>query len=185
MRVSLFIVILIGILSVLPGGCSTAPETGTERADLKNDVDASMNDFKQNDPTLDNFLRRFYGYAIFPSVGKGGAGIGAAYGKGEVYTQGKRVGYVDMTQATVGPELGGETYSELIVFETGDALDRFKAGQLTFAADASAVGVKPGVAAHAQFERGIAVLVNVKGGLMGEAAIGGQKFNYQTVASAD
>lgn len=70
------------------------------------------------------------------------AGIGGGYGQGEVYQQGKRVGYTNMTQATIGPSLGGQTISELIVFKSADAMQRFQAGQFTLTADASAVVAK-------------------------------------------
>ncbi|HEY1921437.1 MAG TPA: YSC84-related protein, partial [Tepidisphaeraceae bacterium] len=102
-----------------------------------------------------------------------------AYGQGEVYQQGKRVGFADMTQATVGATLGGETYAELVLFQNADALQAFQSGQLTFAGDISAVAAKAGAGADAKWAHGMSVFVMVKGGLMTEAAVGGQKFNYQ------
>ncbi len=166
------------------GGCSTAPETSSDRAQLQNDAPTALNDFKAQDPSLDNLLRGSYGYAIFPSVGKGAAGVGGAYGQGEVFQQGRQVGYADMTQATVGASVGGETYAELIVFQTPDALQQFQSSQLTLAADVSAVAMKAGAAADAKWEHGMAIFVNVKGGMMTEASIGGQKFNYQPVETS-
>lgn len=172
----------LGVAAMFLAGCSTAPPTGPDRSQLQNDSDAALNDFKTQDSSLDNVLRHSYGYAIFPSIGKGAVGVGGAYGQGEVYAQGKLIGYADMSQATVGASVGGETYAELIVFQTGDALQRFESSQLTFAADASAVVAKDGAAANARWENGIAIFTDVKGGLMGEAAVGGQKFNFQPVS---
>jgi lipid-binding SYLF domain-containing protein len=96
-----------------------------------------------------------------------------------VYERGQHIGYSDLTQGTVGAQVGGQSFSELLVFETKAALDRFKAGQLGFAADASAVVLKSGVATNANFIDGVAVVVQPIGGVMVEATIGGQQFTYQ------
>jgi lipid-binding SYLF domain-containing protein len=179
MRIPTFILTTFGVAALFLAGCSTEPETNADRSQLNNDASAAFNDFKTQDPKLGDLVNNSYAYAIFPSIGKGAVGVGGAYGQGEVYQGGKRVGYADMTQATVGPSVGGETYAELIVFQTPDALQAFQAGQLAFAADASAVAVKAGAAADAKWEHGMGVFIYVKGGLMTEASIGGQKFNYE------
>ena len=182
LRFPKFCLAALGAAALFLGGCSTAPPTGGDRAQLQTDSDAAMSDLKTQDSSLDNVLSHSYGYAIFPSIGKGAVGVGGAYGQGEVYQGGNLIGYVDMTQATAGAAIGGETYAELIVFQTGDALQRFESGQLTFDADASAVIAKDGAAANARWENGIAVFTDVKGGLMANASIGGQKFNYEPVS---
>lgn len=179
MRFPTFILASLGAAALFLGGCSTAPETNSERAQLHNDAPAAVNDFKTVDPSLNDMVNNSYAYVIFPSIGKGAVGVGGAYGQGEVYQQGKRVGYADMTQATVGVAIGGETYAELILFQNADALQAFQSGQLTFAADASAVAAKAGAGANAKWEHGMTIFINVKGGLMGEASVGGQKFNYE------
>lgn len=166
-------------IALLMAGCSTAPPTTVAKDQLQNDSTAALADMKAQDPGINDLLKSSYGYAVFPNVGKGAAGVGGAYGHGEVYEQGQPVGYVEMTQGTVGAALGGETFSELIVFKDADSLQRFKAGSFTFEADASAVGIKPGVSASTKFDHGTAVLIDIKGGLMAEASVGGQKFNYQ------
>ena len=124
-------------------------------------------------------VKRSYGYSMFPNVGKGGLGVGGAYGRGVVYERGQHIGYSDVTQGTVGLQVGGQSFSELLLFENRAALDRFKAGQFGLAADASAVVIKSGVATNANFVDGVAVVVSPIGGAMLEAAIGGQKFTYQ------
>jgi lipid-binding SYLF domain-containing protein len=98
-----------------------------------------------------------------------------------VYEQGRHTGYADLTQATVGLQAGGQTFSELLVFENKAALDRFKAGHLNFTADASAVVLKTGIAADLSFIDGVAVVVSPIGGAMVEAALGGQQFTYQAI----
>jgi lipid-binding SYLF domain-containing protein len=96
-----------------------------------------------------------------------------------VYERGQHIGYSDMTQGTVGVQVGGQSFSELLVFENKAVLDRFKAGRVGFAADASAVLLKSGVATNANFVDGVAVVVQPIGGVMVEAAVGGQQFTYQ------
>jgi lipid-binding SYLF domain-containing protein len=182
MRFPLCCLALVGAAAMLLGGCSTAPETNSERAQLHNDTDATMSDFKVQDPSLDGLLRNSYGYAIFPSVGKGAVGVGAAYGQGQVYENGKMIGYADMSQANVGASIGGQTFAELIVFRTPEAMQAFKSSQLTFTADVSAVAAKAGAASNVKWTNDIAVFSWVKGGLMADAAIGGQKFNFQPLS---
>ena len=131
------------------------------------------------DPALGALVQKGYGYALFPDVGKGGLGVGGAYGRGVVYERGQHIGYSDLTQGTVGVQAGGQSFSELLVFETKAALERFTAGQVGFTADASAVVLKSGAATQANFVDGVAVVVQPISGVMVEAAIGGQKFTYQ------
>jgi lipid-binding SYLF domain-containing protein len=183
MRIPLFCLAALAAGSMALVGCSTAPETTQERHQLTSDAKSSLSDLTAQDPGLNDLLKNSYGYAIFPSVGKGAAGIGASYGRGEVWANGKLVGYADMTQATIGASLGGQTYAELIVFRTDVALQRFESAQFTFSANASAVAVKAGAAAAARWDDDIVVFQDVKGGLMADASIGGQKFNFIPMGS--
>ena len=111
--------------------------------------------------------------------GKRASASGGAYGRGVVYERGQHIGYADLTQGTVGAQVGGQSFSELLVFEHKAALDRFKAGEFGVAAGASAVVLKSGVATTPNFVDGVAVIVQPVGGVMVEAAIGGQQFAYQ------
>ena len=159
-------------------GCSTSPRSTEQRANLRDEGMTSVKEMERTDVGLEDFLNKAYGYTIFPSVGKGGAIVGGAYGKGVVYEKGQWIGYADLSQATVGLQLGGQTYSELIAFETREALDRFKNNQLAFSANASAVALKSGASTAAKYTDGVAVFTAAKGGLMFEASIGGQKFTF-------
>src|SRR5947209_3266490 len=96
--------------------------------------------FKQA-PESAGFFRTAYGYALFPTIGKGGAVVGGAYGKGRVYQHGRYVGDTSMTQLTVGFQLGGQAYSEIIFFENKAAFDRFTSGNFEFGGEASAVAI--------------------------------------------
>jgi hypothetical protein len=144
------------------------------------------------------FFGNSYGYAVFPTIGKGALVIGGAYGKGRVYKQGVYVGDTTMTQLTVGWQLGGEGYSQIIFFEDRRAFAEFTTGKFEFGAQANAVAVTAGASASANtagsstsasggkhdavtagsYNNGMATFMVAKGGLMAEASIGGQKFTY-------
>jgi lipid-binding SYLF domain-containing protein len=145
------------------------------------------------------FFGTAYGYAVFPTVGKGGVGVGGAYGKGRVYQQGKHIGDTSLSQLTVGLQLGGQAYSEIIFFEDERALKEFTNGNFEFGADVSAVAITAAAGASASttgssagasggkndaktvgsYHKGMATFTVAKGGLMYEASIGGQKFSYK------
>ncbi|HJS22541.1 MAG TPA: YSC84-related protein [Steroidobacteraceae bacterium] len=142
-----------------------------------------------------------YGYAVFPTIGKGGIGIGGAHGSGRVYAQGKHVGNTKMTQLTYGLQLGGQAFSQIIFFENKATFDQFTSGNFEFGAQASAVAITAGASAGAtttgttagasagqhdattsgKYNKGMATFTVAKGGLMYEATLGGQKFSYEPV----
>ena len=142
-------------------------------------ADALASAAQRNDPSLTRFVHDAAGYAVFPSVGKGAIGVGGAYGKGDLYENGIVVGYCDLTQGTIGLQLGGQSYSEIICFDNQEAVNRFKNGDFAFDAQASAVALKSGAGANAKFANGVAVFTMDEAGLMYEASVGGQKFGYQ------
>lgn len=143
-------------------------------------------------------LSSAYGYAVFPTIGKAGVGIGGAHGKGRVYEKGKYIGDTSMTQVTVGLQLGAQAYSELILFENEQALKEFTGGNFEFGADANAIAITASAGASAGttgtavgasagkkdattvggYRKGMATFTVAKGGLMYEASVGGQKFSY-------
>jgi lipid-binding SYLF domain-containing protein len=159
-------------------GCSTAPPTQESRNELIEQANAAMKEMNRVDPGVEPLARKGFGYALFPEVTKGGLGFGGAYGRGVVYEQGQHVGYADLILGSFGLQLGGQLYSELIVFENKAALDRFKQGRIDFAADASAIIAKKGAAVNARFVDGVAVIVRPIEGVMAEAAVAGQQFRY-------
>lgn len=157
---------------------SQAETNATARTTLHHDALAAIANFKRKDPSIQRFFANAYGYAIFPSVAKGGLGLGGAHGKGEVYENGNLVGYTSLTQGTIGLQIGGQVYSEIIFFKTRATLNDFKWGNFEFSAQVSAVAVTAGASADADFEEGVAVFTLAKSGFMYEASIGGQKFSY-------
>ena len=172
--------LVVGVLGLLfLSACNTAPQTAEGKRDIRDQSSETMSKAKINDPTLVNFSNAAWGYAVFPSIGKGAAGIGGAYGKGVLYEHGAAVGYCDLSQATIGAQLGGQAYSEILCFESQQAVDTFKQGNFRFDAQATAVALKSGAGANAKFVNGVAVFTMDEAGLMFEASIGGQKFSYQ------
>ncbi len=146
------------------------------------------------------FFKNAYGYAVFPTVGKAGIGIGGSYGNGQVYQGGKVTGEVSLIKGSIGFQLGGQAFSQMIFFEDKRSYDEFTSGEFEFDASASAVaitagaqakagtegatagasaGPATGVQAETNYHKGMAVFVHTKGGLMFEASIGGQKFNFK------
>jgi len=111
-----------------------------------------------------------YGYAVFPTIGKGGLGIGAAHGSGHVYANGVRLGHVTMNQLSVGLQAGGEAYSEIIFFRDKQAMDDFTSGNFEFSADAGVIVITASADAS--------VGTSGAGALMYNASVAGQKFSY-------
>jgi lipid-binding SYLF domain-containing protein len=142
-------------------------------------VQAALAHLLERDETLRDRLDKAAGYAIFPSVGKATAVLGAAYGRGEVYERGRLIGYAALVQITIGVQLGGDTFTELVILDEPQAVKRFKEGKVAFAANAAAVIVKAGVAATRSSPPGADVKVVTEGGLLLETALGGQKFVFR------
>jgi lipid-binding SYLF domain-containing protein len=146
-------------------------------------------------PVASKYHKSAYGYAIFPTIGKAGFGIGAAHGSGRVFAGGKKTGDISMTQVSFGLQAGGQAYRQIIYFENKAAFDTFTAGEFEFSAQAEAIALTAsagasagteGVSASAnesQTEKskyfdGMVVFTMGKGGLMYQAALGGQKYSY-------
>ncbi len=150
-------------------------------------------------PGAAEFFSQATGYAVFPTIGKGGIGVGGAYGTGKVYQRGTPIGLSEMVQITLGFQLGGQAYSQIIFFKDQRAVDEFTSGNFEFGAEASAVAITAGASGQAgttgasgsagieqhnnqakgSWYKGMAVFTIAKGGLMYQATIGGQKFSFE------
>jgi lipid-binding SYLF domain-containing protein len=146
-----------------------------------------------------SYFATSYGYAVFPTIGKGGLGIGAAHGTGHVYKQGKRIGHVTMNQLSVGFQAGGQGYSQIIFFKDKESMKQFTSGNFEFSANVGAIAITAAASASAGtqgatasastektdaanaggFSDGVAVFTIAKGGLMYNATLAGQKFSYK------
>jgi lipid-binding SYLF domain-containing protein len=174
----MFLAVTIAVALAM-AGCMTAPRSAEDKSALKDNADTALAKAKAADSTFATLAGTAYGYAVFPSVGKGGVGLGGAYGQGILYEHGVFVGYCDMSQASIGFQFGGQSYTEVILLESKSAADTFKSGDLTLAAQASAVALKAGAAANAKYSNGVAIFTMDQSGLMYEASVGGQKFTFQ------
>lgn len=166
------------LLPALPGRLQ-AQETDYKLEKKKLDVAQAIEEVKASDPDLQRFFERSQGYVVFPSVGKGGFIVGGAHGNGLVYEGGQLIGEAEMTQVNVGFQLGGQSYIEIIFFQGPEDLDRFKANKFEFGAQASAVAITAGASADVDYSKGVAVFTKIKGGLMYEASLGGQTFDFK------
>jgi len=156
-------------------GAARAP---AQEIPLDRDVKDAILLFKRSDSKMQKLFDEAAGYAVFPSIGKGAVGIGGAAGAGEVFEKGRLVGRAKMTQVTIGAQLGGQEYAEVIFFQTKDALRAFEESQWEMSAEASAVAAAEGASANAKYRLGVLVFTLAKDGLMFEASVGGQKFKY-------
>jgi len=167
------------LTTLIACACSTAPKTSEGKSELQTKAQMVMSNAEAQTPDLAGVRERSAGYAVFPSIGKGAAGVGGAYGKGVLYERGQFAGYCDMTQASVGLQLGGQRYTEIIFFENQNALDKFKASEMAFDAQASAVALEAGASRNFKYTNGVFVVTTNEQGLMAEASLGGQKFSYK------
>jgi len=152
------------------------PDTSNE---MQLSVAKAILDAKKKDPGMERFFNDAAGYAVFPSVGKGGIGIGGAHGKGLVIVGDEAVGKTSLSQVTIGLQLGGQVYAQFVFFKDEVALGHFQRGNWETSAQLSAVAVTAGASADANYNKGVAVFTNMGGGLMAEASVGGQKFTYE------
>lgn len=159
--------------------CLAAPLHAAGNEKLTAEVKDTIDQFKKADPGLETFFKESAGYVVFPKVAKGGLGIGAAKGKGQLFEKDKVLGEASLTQVTIGLQLGGQVYSEAVFFENEKALQDFKDGNVEFSAQVSAVAAAEGASANAKYKLGVAVFTLARGGLMYEASLGGQKFKFK------
>lgn len=165
-------------LVCLLSACAGAPKTEAQQKDLATSVQKSVELVQVVDPTLKKFFETSYGYAVLPSVGKGGFIIAGAGGDGEVFKGGKLAGYCAMGQGTIGATVGGQSFDEFIFLQDETTYNGFVSGKFALAAQVSAVMVKSGGGAAAGYQSGVAVFVNNTKGAMLEASVGGQNFSF-------
>ena len=167
------------IISILTFSTSLAQAWEPDTSDkLELSVAQAIIKAKSKDPALKKWFDSAYAYAVLPKVGKGGIGIGGAYGKGLVIRGNSTIGKTSLSQVTIGFQLGGQVYSEYIMFRDKTAFDHFSRGNFEMGAQVSAVAITLGASADANYDKGVAVFTIADGGLMYEASVGGQKFKY-------
>ncbi len=150
-----------------------------EEAELHAKAQEALTEFKAKDPKSQRFIDLAVGYVVIPTVAKAALGVGGARGKGVLYEGDNITAIVTLTQLSFGFQGGGQAYSEFIFFEDATTLQNFKRGNFELNAQASAVAVTTGASVDAAFNDGMAIFTQAKGGLMYEAAVGGQKFKVE------
>ena len=163
-------------------GCGGAPETRAEEQAAISQARATVQTMTAEDPTLQGVLDRSYGYVVFPQIGAGGFIVGGARGQGVVFERGRPVGFATITEGSIGLQAGGQSFSEIIVFEDPSAFQRLRSGNFDLTAEAQAIALTSGVAANANFEGGTAVFVLPEGGLMAGVSVGGQQIDFEPMA---
>lgn len=159
-------------------GCASAPETRPEQNSLEAQADATIASMTREDPSLGAMLTAAPGYVVFPEIGEGGFIAGGSAGVGVVYEDGEPIGFAELREGSVGAQVGGQSYAQLIVFDTQAALERLKTNNFDLTADASATLIRSGAASSTRFEDGTAVFVDDEAGMMVEAAVGGQSITF-------
>lgn len=175
--------IVAGIATNLWAEEEKAEKKETKKEELSAEVKEAKDLFLKQDEEMKGLFDKSPGYVIFPSVAKGAIGIGAAMGDGQVFEKGKLVGQAKLTQGSIGLQLGGQVYSEVIFFEDQKWLDDFKKSNVELAAQVSAVAAASGASKDAKYVNGVLVFTMAKEGLMFEASVGGQKFKYEAYPS--
>jgi lipid-binding SYLF domain-containing protein len=161
-------------------GCATKPATVSDQYSLQSRANATLGAMRAKDARIDQVLGDAYAYAVFPDIGKAGAGaVGAAFGRGVLYQHGQKLGFVKLEQASAGAELGGQTYAELLVLRHQGEVNKLENGELDLNADASAVLVKSGAALSTDSIRGAMVFIMPRGGAMVEATVAGQRIEFE------
>jgi lipid-binding SYLF domain-containing protein len=159
----------------LVAGCASAPKTVAQKSQLERDSEAALQAMRVKDPTLGSLLAQAAGYIVFPDVKQGGFVVGGAGGRGVIYENGVRTGFADLRQASVGAQIGGQRFAQLVIVRDRAQLDRIKAGKFDFGGQASATILKAGAAAATFGPNGVAVVVDVTRGAMLNLSLTGQR----------
>lgn len=173
--------VFLALLAVL--GCSS--HTNAPRSTEANaEISAARNAFEARDPDLKRWFEQSHGYVLFPHLGKGGLIVGGGGGSGYVFERGTLVGTAKMSMVSAGAQAGGQSFREVIFFEAPTNLEHFKDGNFEVGAEVSAVAADAGAAKHARYEKGVLIFTAPISGLMAEATVKGQKFEYEPLAGS-
>lgn len=170
---------MVAMLALSVAACAGAPRTATQRENLEESARITLSRMETRDPGLRGVLDDSPGYVVFPSIGKGGAIVGGAFGRGVLFENDRPSGYVELSQASIGAQLGGQTFAELIVVHDANTLRQLKAGTFELGADASVVALTAGAAASTSFKDETTVFVMPIGGLMVDVSVSGQQISYR------
>ena len=178
---------VLGATLLLPG-CGSVPTTAegmaAKREQVVPEARQTLETMQAKDPSIDDILDGAYGYVVFPTVASGALIIGGEGADGVVFEGNEPWGLAKLAKGSIGAQIGGETYSELIILTTEAAFKKFTAGDFSFSASVTATAIKAGAAKSAPISEGMVTLVMTKGGLMASAAVGGQDFTCYSFDTA-
>lgn len=167
------------VLAFMMTGCSATPDTPEARDELVGQSQSTVSRFRESDSRTSTFFDSSYGYAVFPKITKGSAGIGGAYGRGVVYQDEKMTGFAGVTQGSIGAQLGGMSWSEIVFFQNRWAYDKFTSNQFAASADASWAGPEKGGANTLNYSDGVMIFTMDARGFSASAAVGAQQFDFE------
>jgi lipid-binding SYLF domain-containing protein len=164
------------VVFALVAGCASVPKTHAGRSQLRADAIRTQQGMVAKDPSLQPLIDQAAGHIVFPEIGQGGFIVGGASGKGVIFEKGSPTGFAELSQASVGAQVGGQKYAEMVIVRDRETLDRIKSGQFDLGGQASAVILREGAGTGARFgNNGVAVVVNPIAGAMVSASITGQQ----------
>lgn len=175
--------IALPVAALLFAACASVPQGREERQALVAEANRTLEMMMQRDPSLRDLLDQAYGYVVFPRVGEVSAvAVGGLSGAGVVFEQGQPIGFARIREASFGPQLGGQYFSQLVILENREAMDRLRSGNFDLTAGLQATALDYGAAAQTQFENGVAVIVDSERGLIAGATVGGQQIDFEPMA---
>ena len=172
------LIITVCLLLVAPSIFAEGGTTKDAEKALHIEVENALKLLMAEDSTFGDKLNETYAYVVFPSITKAGFILGGSGGSGEVYKKEKRIGRAKLAAGSIGAQIGGQVFIEVILFEDKNAFEMFTLNKMKLSAQVTAVAISEGAAMNAKFEDGVAVIILAKGGLMAEASVGGQKLTY-------
>jgi lipid-binding SYLF domain-containing protein len=170
------------VIMAMTFACGGAPKSSTEQANLQREADTTLQTMLTKDPSLHRVIDSSAGYVVFPHIGKGGFIAGGAHGRGVLYEHGRPAGFVGLDQASIGAQIGAQSFEELIVFRHGYDVQKLKGGTYSLGGNVSAVVLTAGVGGSADFTQPVSVYVVPRGGVMAELSVAGQRITYQPAA---
>ena len=108
---------------------ASAPSFALTKAQIDARADRALAHFYKLNPKHKELADKAVGILIFGRVTKGGAGVAGEFGEGALRSNGATVDYYSVASASVGLTLGVARHSEVILFMTQDALEKFRKSQ--------------------------------------------------------
>jgi len=127
---------------------TSAASFAADATQINTRVSETLEHFNSINPENKTLGDKAAGVLVFPRVTKGGVGVGGEFGEGALQVNGKTVGYYSLGAASVGLTLGLANHSEIIMFMTKDALNKFTSSEgWSIGADAGIAVVSGGASA--------------------------------------